>query len=235
MIKVCNEYKIEKPANTKYFPKRTNIKSGLGGRCKECVAESYKEYRMKNKEKLAAKDKAWYEKNREYKRAYKRRYQVTHAHVLKAYNEKNKEKIRADQREWETKDRLENPDRYTLKKTIRRTRLKGLKATLTLKQWLEIKKEFDYECCYCGISEEEHVKTQGQKLHREHFIALSKQGELTHNNIIPSCRSCNSSKGESDFFEWYPSCEHYSEVREKKILDFLEYEDEEIQQLALFI
>ena len=73
-------------------------------------------------------------------------------------------------------------------------------ATLTLKQWEQIKKDFDYKCAYCGITETEHYNQFNERLHQEHFYAMSKGGGLTHNNIIPACKSCNSSKGTKDFF-----------------------------------
>ena len=49
-------------------------------------------------------------------------------------------------------------------------------------------------CAYCG---EEKI------LHKDHFVPLSKGGEFTHNNVVPSCACCNVSKSNNDFFEWY--------------------------------
>ena len=82
------------------------------------------------------------------------------------------------------------------------------------------------------MNEEEHQALYGQVLHQEHFIPLSKGGEYTHNNIIPACKSCNSSKQDTDFFEWYPTYEEYNEEREQFILEYLGY-IEDTQQLTL--
>lgn len=90
-------------------------------------------------------------------------------------------------------------------------------------QWEEIKKHFDYKCAYCG---------KDLPLAQEHFLALSKEGEYTLNNIIPSCKSCNSSKATKDFFKWYPNYKNYSKKRERAILKFLGYTDEN-QQLKI--
>mgnify|MGYP003489420683 CR=1 FL=1 len=77
-----------------------------------------------------------------------------------------------------------------------------------------IKLEFNNKCAYCG---------KEKPLSQEHFVALSKGGEFTINNIIPSCQNCNSSKRATDFFEWYPKFKHYSKKREQIILKFLNY------------
>ena len=46
---------------------------------------------------------------------------------------------------------------------------------------------------------------------------------LTAKNIIPSCKRCNSSKSNKDFFEWYPQYEYYSKENENFILSYLGY------------
>lgn len=73
-----------------------------------------------------------------------------------------------------------------------------------------------------------------EQLHQEHFIPVSDKGEHTINNIIPACRSCNSSKGNKNFFEWYPDYKHYDKKRENFILEYLNYMDDDAQQLALY-
>lgn len=48
-------------------------------------------------------------------------------------------------------------------------------------------------CCYCGKGEAT----------RDHLIPRSKVGrELGSDNLIQACKSCNSSKGDRDLFEW---------------------------------
>lgn len=115
----------------------------------------------------------------------------------------------------------------------RRTKQKKLPAILTLEQWTSIKEDFNNQCAYCGMTEEEHLKQFGEQLHQEHFIPLSEGGEYTHSNIIPACRSCNSSKNNSNFFDWYPEQEFYDEEREIEILKHLNYLTEDIQQLSI--
>ena len=127
----------------------------------------------------------------------------------------------------------ENPHIAKRHKHRRKARKLNLPHSLSVEQWNDIKSHFDNSCSYCGLAEVEHVKEFNQTLHQEHFIPLSKGGEYTHNNIIPACARCNSSKRDRDFFEWYPSYEYYSRTREKKILEFLNYTNEGIQQLSI--
>lgn len=232
-MKICNECKEAKPATLEFFGKRTNIKCGLDGRCKVCIAKKYKKYRIKNKDKIEKKKQEWRENNKEHIRRQAREWQENNKEHLKRYREKNKEKIRKICREWERQDRKENPAKYSHKKTLRRTRQKGLKATLTLKQWVQIKKDFHYKCAYCGMDEETHIKENNQQLHKEHLVPLTNQGVLTHNNIIPACRSCNSSKGNKDFSKWYPEYKYYDKNKEKFILNYLGYINDSSQQLSM--
>ena len=78
--------------------------------------------------------------------------------------------------------------------------------------WLEALEHFEHKCAYCNTS---------GKMTIDHFIPFSKGGELAKGNIIPACKSCNSSKNNRSFEEWYTSCEFYSEKQEHRILDFI--------------
>ena len=57
-------------------------------------------------------------------------------------------------------------------------------------------KQNDY-CWYCG------KKTEPSKLTIDHVFPRSKGGDNDMDNIIMVCKSCNSSKGNMDLFEWY--------------------------------
>ena len=49
-------------------------------------------------------------------------------------------------------------------------------------------------CVYCGAS---------QKLSGDHIIPPSKGGRDSGDNLVLACRSCNSSKSDTDFLEWW--------------------------------
>lgn len=68
----------------------------------------------------------------------------------------------------------------------RDSRKHGVPATLTHEEWLSILEKFNYSCAYCGDST--------AKLAQEHWVPLSRGGGYTAENIVPSCKVCNSRK-----------------------------------------
>jgi 5-methylcytosine-specific restriction endonuclease McrA len=90
--------------------------------------------------------------------------------------------------------------------------------TITDEELFECKDFFDWACAYCGMSEEDHRTKHKKKLHREHFID---DGPNDITNCVPACVSCNSSKGERDFYEWYT--EHQEIYNEDRIIRIEEW------------
>ena len=176
-----------------------------------------------NQEKAKAANKAWYLANPEKAKASSKARREANPEQTKAAGEKwrgaNPERARADTRAWQKA----NPEKTRQYKHRRNATKRSLLSTLTVTQWGDIKLHFNNTCCYCG---------EEKPLHQEHFLALSNKGEYSHNNILPSCSSCNSSKGAKPFSLWYPRFKHYSKKREKIIFNFLNYKNG-IQQLAL--
>jgi hypothetical protein len=115
----------------------------------------------------------------------------------------------------------------------RRAKMKNALVCMDSSAWLDCinyfkDKEGYIRCAYCNKILENATQ--------DHFIAMSKGGEYTKNNIVPACKSCNSSKNDLDFFEWYPIQKFYSKQREYKILKYLNYDPKtKYQQLALSI
>lgn len=213
--KTCTKCGKEKPRTTEYFTKHPGGRDGFNASCKECKKEYDKKHRELNDYKIEEYGKKYREKNKE---------------KIKKYRKENKEKIVEQRRQW----KKNNAEKIRIAKQKRNASKKMLEATLTTRQWNKIKNDFNSSCAYCGISEETHIKEHKERLHQDHFISLEMEGEYTHNNIIPACRKCNSSKHTRDFFEWYPSYEHYDKAREDVILEYLGYINKHKQQLALF-
>jgi len=69
---------------------------------------------------------------------------------------------------------------------------------------------FNNECCYCGYR---------GKLSEDHFIPLTKGGKHSLTNIVPACKSCNSSKHNSLPQEWYKAQPFYSKIRWINIME----------------
>ena len=253
--KICTKCNIELPATNKYFHKSKMGKLGLSASCKNCknkcgkkfrdahpekmkaqyqkynrenkekIAEDSRRYRIENPEKRKATLKLYAENNIEKNKERSKKYRENNIEKSlvreKKYREENKEKIKKCQ----SKYQKANAEKYRIWWQSRRTKQLSLPYTFTIEQWEQCKGHFDNICCYCG---------KKLPLSQEHMIALSKGGEYTNNNIIPSCQSCNSSKNDRDFFEWYPKFRHYSKKRETFILEHLQYINE-TQQLALTI
>jgi len=109
-----------------------------------------------------------------------------------------------------------------------RTKKNELPSDLTVEQWDNCLVYFDHKDAYTGLP----LKIVSQ----DHVVPLSRGGEYTINNIIPCEKSVNSSKGNKDFFKWYPNQPFYSKDRELKILSYLNYDPKtHIQQLTFAI
>ena len=119
-------------------------------------------------------------------------YYLTHKEQLKEsarkWNKENKERANEHVRKY-----YRTPKGKALSQrgeAKRRANLKEVINTLTSEEWLNILKEYDYKCAYCGKKLIDSFDTT-----RDHIIPLSKGGDNTKENIVPACRSCNCKKG----------------------------------------
>lgn len=222
-MKVCIKCEIEFPITNEYFSKAKGNKDGLKNICKKCDAKWQKQYREAHKEIVSKWNKQYKEKHKEYTKQYVKQYNKTHkeyfAKYHAKYHTKYKEIICERSRQYSKKNR----DKRNILNQYRKSKERKLSYTLTNEQWKRIKQCFNNECAYCGRT---------LKLTQDHVIPLSKDGEYGVSNIVPACGSCNSSKHDKDFKEWYPKYKYYSKKREKAILEFLGYKDNE-QQLSI--
>jgi len=217
-MKTCTKCREEKPATTDYFGIKSKCKDGLRECCKICfsvvkkryregnkakVADEKRKYDAENKDKVSERRKKYREANRERILAYGKKYYVE----TRPY-EKNRDRVLIYTREW----RKNNLDKDTGYRQKRRARKRELLHTFTVEQWLFVKDQFSNRCAYCG---------EEKPLEQDHFIPLSAGGEYTIANIIPACKSCNCSKHDASFFEWYPTYKHWDKDREIAILNHL--------------
>ena len=171
-------------------------------------SEQQKEYRLKTKAGKAKKCKQWWLDNRDAQLVKKKIYYEANKEIIALRNDLYRKK---------------NIEKSRMRCQSYRSRKSQLPTTLSNEQWMTAKQHFDNGCAYCGNE---------LPLAQDHFIPLSKGGEYTHNNIIPACGVCNSSKSNKDFLEWYRQQQFYSKKRETKVLKYLNYKNG-IQQLAL--
>ena len=240
---------------------RTECKTCKANRAKQhytqdkvSILSKNKEYRDNHKEQSLAAQRNWVLKNKEKFTATCNRYYKNNQTTLdeinklwvknnksarvkhtKKYYENNKAmlcekgKIRyqnygPEYAQHKKEYRQGHPELCCMHSQRRRARRRLLPATLTVEQWEQIKKDFDGKCAYCG---------EELPLEQEHFIPVTKGGEYTHNNIIPACKSCNSSKGPRSFFEWYPKYKYHSKEREQIIFEYLNYDKQNNQQIGI--
>lgn len=203
-----------------------------------------KEYYEQNKEKIREYNKEYYHNNLDYFRESSKQYWEANRERLiienREYYYENRDEIAVTAKKYQMKHKerikqhrksLKEYNRQRAQK--RRAKIKKLPHSFTGEEWDKTLSDFDHSCAYCGMSQEEHRQKHNQPLHQEHFIPLYSGGEYTANNIIPSCQYCNFKKNNRDFFEWYPSYEHYDKEKEVFILKYLGYGKNKTQQLSI--
>jgi 5-methylcytosine-specific restriction endonuclease McrA len=227
-IKRCTKCHTEYPRTREYFSPDKRCCDGLQSRCKACgrdyrkqkwiedpdkIREANKEYYNKNAEKEIAKSREWVLEHPEEHREYMKNYRIKNAEKLSEYMriywiekiDKAEERKRLrnyysenphKRSEHSRKQYLLHPDRFLIQGQRRAARKRGLPYTLTPSEWKYAIKFFEDYCIYC--------RTKSHKLTMDHFIPLNNPmcpGTVAH-NIVPACKSCNSSKGSSDAFAW---------------------------------
>ena len=82
---------------------------------------------------------------------------------------------------------LTNFERETIKveRNVGRAKKLGLEATLTIWEWLQIKRNWNFNCAFC----------QGKAETMEHIVPLSRGGGTHRLNVVPACEKCNTLHG----------------------------------------
>jgi hypothetical protein len=177
----CNEIYVANEDNF-YKLKQTNKKLGehykLSSWCKKCTKKKNREWYVSNPEKIKVASDRYASQEYVKKRRRKRAAQAREEGKYKEWQQKNKEKIR----------------QYNLERRMNKNH------DITEQEWLDCLEFFRDSCAYCGISEQEALLEQGQRLHKEH---LEHNGANDIANCVPSCRNCNSSKWEFEFDKWF--------------------------------
>jgi 5-methylcytosine-specific restriction endonuclease McrA len=76
----------------------------------------------------------------------------------------------------------------------------NIEGSHTFLEWIELIKKHDNKCYYCGVCMTK--KMEERQRTRDHIIPISRGGRDDMSNIVPACRSCNSSKGNKTLEEW---------------------------------
>jgi 5-methylcytosine-specific restriction endonuclease McrA len=86
-----------------------------------------------------------------------------------------------------------NPERSRHNARAHKYRVKGALGSHTSIEWAARLAEFNHGCAYCP----------NPAVSKDHLVAISQGGSNSIENIVPACRSCNSSKGaKALIWEW---------------------------------
>lgn len=181
----------------------------------EKISRYNQEYRQENRDKLIKYNREYYQNNKESLLLKSKKYH-------QRYYAENKEKVRKNHQEYYRKNREEalrrSRKRRAKKKTVH-------SVSYTTDEAKTLKETFDCCCAYCGAK---------KPLALDHFLPISYGGSDCLGNLLPVCKSCNSSKHNYDPQKWYKSQSFYSDERWHKILSVLGKNESNYNQLPLF-
>ena len=177
-----NEYKRAWAlANTE---KTKAAKQGWADRNREKIAASCREYRKNNPEKRRATCKRWENAHPEDRKRLRREG------MRRAYR-KNPDKFREAAKSYMLSKGKDYVSWIGHRRRARKANAPG--NGLRPDEWQSLCAQYDHRCAYCG---------KPSRLEREHVVPLIRGGHDDVNNIVPSCRSCNASKGTKLVSEW---------------------------------
>lgn len=192
------------------FNSNKTTKDGLGCYCRDCskelgrcfyrahpeIASEYNARKYaENPEKFKEKARQRVINNPEKVMEEQARYREVHKDESRIYNMErhiaHKEEDNARVAKW----KKEHPEMVSANCAKRRAVKAGAKINdLTGAQWREILKSYNGHCAYCMCND--------KPLTKDHVIPLERGGNNTASNVVPACKSCNSSKGTKYVTEW---------------------------------
>lgn len=184
--KPCSRCKKDKSVREFYIkPNGRPISS-----CNECELERHRiashtpEYR--------AYHRRWEAEHAERASVRAKQYRKDHPDVVKdirrRFRENHLEDIRRDGRE-----RMRTPHARELARLAHHRRNQLNDYVLSSEQWQLVLDFFNGKCAYCGSSD---------RIEMDHFFPLSRGGLAIMGNVVPACKSCNSSKNNKPPHEW---------------------------------
>lgn len=175
-MKTCSRCNVTKPVSE--FRRHRGRPDGYDYICKQCKSEVDKRYYKRNREKIITRVKDNYWQNPEESRKKRR-----------LWTQRNREHVRQWWKQWYSTHSVHR------RQKIRIRYMAVGSSTITDEQtWKMILETFSYRCAYCG--------KEGIPLTIDHWIPVTKGGTNDPWNLVPSCKSCNSSKGNRTPLEW---------------------------------
>lgn len=162
---------------------------------KEKILSNNKDYIKKNKLRVAKRKRAYAIRNKDKIKKYMTNYWQKNRNSLtvktKEWYENNKSRVLKLHYDW----RRNNPEKQRNMITTQRARRRGWRgnATVSVREWKDLLFIHGGRCAYCGAT---------KNIQQDHIVPLSKGGEHNIKNILPACRSCNSSKNNKNLCNW---------------------------------
>lgn len=199
--KTCSACKKEQPIE--HFSKDKTQPTGLNYQCKSCrsainkrsyaaqkvVTETHQTCTSCHIEK---------ELNEFYKDSRGQLGRMTrckpcHNKTVISNHQKNPESHTEASKRW----RQNNPDKVRMANSrIKAMRRKAERRTISVADWKSVLLQHRHCCAYCGSAGD---------LTMDHVVPLVRGGRHSIGNVVPACRSCNSSKNGRFIVEWRKS------------------------------
>lgn len=142
-------------------------------------------YNAGHRDEIKAKKAAYYLEHKEETKARTRKYYALNRAMIIARASWQSPERRNYNKRWRATHPRTYGERDALYCERRYARKRNLPDTLTIEEWRAIKAAYENRCAYCG---------KQTKLAQDHVLPLSKGGGTVAQNIVPSCKSCNSRK-----------------------------------------
>ncbi len=206
------------------FHKKKDGGFGRDTRCKKCAQKRKKRYYLENREEILEKGAEYRKENREKVLERHRKYKRENRELIrergKLYREKNRDKMRERRKGYYQRNktyyakwRSENKEKIAAWTARRRARKRGLPDDLTSEEFEGIKEIFGGNCALSGKADEVTI---------DHFIPLKTgKGGTIKENVIPLSISLNSSKKDSNPFEWIKTREDISNEKFDNVVKYL--------------
>lgn len=170
--------KCSKCGEVKYFSefyKRSGVKDGRASECKSCHLAMTKQWDFEHPEK---------------------RQEINHkSNISIAHKTRDIERSKKRREYFSKYEKTENGKKIRQNQMeLRRARKNQVESTLTSKEWRDVVFSYGNRCVYCN--KELLNPTQ------DHIIPISKGGTHTADNVVPACKSCNSSKQDKGLISW---------------------------------
>jgi len=166
---------------------------------KEDVLATNKEWAKANPEKAAAIKRKHFEANRDAFRKNADNWRKNNPDKARKMRQLYYQATKSIKRLYKKLWRLANPEKDKAMQHRRLARKRGLPDTLTATEWRACLDYFEGCCAACG-----DTASLFSGLEADHFVPLSSPDCIgtVKENIIPLCRTCNTSKSGKDALAW---------------------------------